>query len=229
MADREQIRILVIDDEEPIRNVLRMHLTSKGYQLAEAKNAAEGLKKASDFHPHLVILDLGLPDKDGYEVLKELRGWTTVPVLVLTATDDEATKVRLLDKGADDYLTKPFGPAELLARVRVSLRHSGGTVEATPIFESGDLRVDLSQRTVWVNNESVKLTATEYEVIARLARDAGKVVAQSTLLKQIWGSTAEDQTHYLRIYIKQLRKKIEKTPSEPIHILTEPGIGYRLV
>jgi two-component system KDP operon response regulator KdpE len=224
----ESIRILIIDDEEPIRNILRMHLASQSYQIGEAKNAAEGLAKASSFHPHLIILDLGLPDKDGYEVLKELRQWTTIPILVLTANDDEATKVRLLDRGADDYLTKPFGPAELMARVRVSLRHSG-TVEATPVFESGDLRVDLNQRSVMVDGNAVKLTATEYEVLARLAREPGKVVAQSTLLKQIWGSTADDQTHYLRIYIKQLRKKIEKTPSEPVHILTEPGIGYRLI
>lgn len=224
----EAIRILIIDDEAPIRNVLRMHLSAQGYQLAEAKDAAEGLATAAEFHPHLVILDLGLPDKDGYEVLKELRLWTTVPVVVLTATDDESTKVKLLDRGADDYLTKPFGPNELLARIRVSLRHSG-TVEATPIFESGDLKVDLNQRQVWVDGVSVKLTATEYEVIARLARDPGKVVAQNTLMKQIWGAVAEDQTHYLRIYIKQLRKKLEKTPAQPRHILTEAGVGYRLV
>lgn len=224
----EAIRVLVIDDEAPIRNVLRMHLTAQGYSLTEAKNGAEGLSKAAEFHPNLIILDLGLPDMDGYEVLKELRQWTTVPVLFLTATDDETTKVRLLDKGADDYLTKPFGPAELLARVRVSLRHSG-TVEATPVFESGDLKVDLNQKQVWVDGKIVKLTTTEYEVLARLARSPGKVVAQNTLMKQIWGSTAEDQTHYLRIYINQLRKKIEKIPSKPCHILTDPGAGYRLV
>lgn len=224
----DAIRILIIDDETAIRNVLRLHLSEKGYKLSEAKTAAEGLEQAASFHPHLVILDLGLPDKDGYEVLKELRQWTTVPVLVLTANDDEATKIRLLDRGADDYLTKPFSPGELLARVRVCLRHSG-KLEATPIFESGDLRIDLNTRTVTVNGEAVKLTSTEYEVLARLARDPGKVVAQTTLLRQIWGASAEDQTHYLRIYIKQLRKKIEKTPSEPAHILTEPGVGYRLI
>lgn len=224
----EAIRILIVDDEAPIRNVLRLHLAEKGYKLSEAKTAAEALEQAASFHPHLVILDLGLPDKDGYEVLKELRQWTTVPVLVLTATDDEPTKIRLLDKGADDYLTKPFSPGELLARVRVCLRHSG-TVEATPVFESGDLRIDLNSRAVTVNGAQVKLTSTEYEVLARLAREPGKVVAQNTLLRQIWGVTAEDQTHYLRIYIKQLRKKLEKTPSEPVHILTEPGVGYRLI
>ncbi|KYG64028.1 DNA-binding response regulator [Bdellovibrio bacteriovorus] len=224
----EGVRILIVDDEAPIRNVLRLHLSEKGYKLSEAKTAAEALEQASGFHPHLVILDLGLPDKDGYEVLKELRAWTTVPVLVLTATDDESTKIRLLDKGADDYLTKPFSPGELLARVRVCLRHSG-TVEATPIFESGDLRIDLNARLVTVDGVPIKLTSTEYEVLARLAREPGKVVAQNTLLRQIWGVTAEDQTHYLRIYIKQLRKKIEKIPSEPVHILTEPGVGYRLI
>ena len=224
----EGVRILIVDDEAPIRNVLRLHLSEKGYKLSEAKTAAEALEQASSFHPHLVILDLGLPDKDGYEVLKELRAWTTVPVLVLTATDDESTKIRLLDKGADDYLTKPFSPGELLARVRVCLRHSG-TLEATPIFESGDLRIDLNARLVTVDSVPIKLTSTEYEVLARLAREPAKVVAQNTLLRQIWGVTAGDQTHYLRIYIKQLRKKIEKTPSEPVHILTEPGVGYRLI
>lgn len=221
-------RILIVDDELAIRNLLRMNLLKAHYQVAEAVTGTEGLEKAVSFHPHLIILDLELSDLNGMEILRKLRLWTTVPVIILTVSDDEPTKVRLLDAGADDYLTKPFGPEELLARVRVALRHKG-MIEATPVFESGDLRVDLNKRLVFVSNEQVKLTNTEYEVLSRLVRDHGKVVSQDLLLRQVWGVLAKDQSHYLRIYINQLRKKIEKNPSEPVHILTEPGIGYRLI
>ncbi len=224
----QNLRVLVIDDEAAIQNVIQMNLKTQGYEVAEASNGKEGLAKAATFHPHLVILDLGLPDIDGYQVLKELRTWTTIPIIILTVTDDENVKVRLLDAGADDYLTKPFGPPELLARVRVGLRHHGHA-EATPIFESGDLKIDLNHKAVLVSGVQVKLTKTEYEVIARLVRDHGKVVSQTVLLKQIWGAIAEHETHYLRIYIKQLRKKLEKNPAQPKHIITEPGVGYRLV
>ncbi len=224
----QSLRVLIIDDEAAIRNVITLNLKNQGYEVSEAKTAVDGLSAATNFHPHLVILDLGLPDMDGYQVLKELRTWTTIPVIILTATDDESVKVRLLDAGADDYLTKPFGPSELLARVRVGLRHHGHA-EATPIFESGDLKIDLNQKQVLVSGAVIKLTKTEFEVISRLVRDQGKVVSQSVLLKQIWGAIAEHETHYLRIYIKELRKKIEKNPSQPKHILTEPGVGYRLV
>lgn len=222
------LRVLLIDDEVTIRAVLGINLKSADYTIAEASTGQEGLEKAKSFHPHLIILDLGLPDMDGFQVLKELRTWTNIPIVILTVKDDEATKVRLLDAGADDYLTKPFGPSELLARVRVGLRHHG-LAEATPIFETGELKVDLNQKQVTVEGVQVKLTKTEYELIARLVRDHGKVISQSQLMKQIWGVTAEHETHYLRIYIKQLRKKIEKNPADPKHILTEPGVGYRLV
>ena len=222
------LRVLVIDDEIAIRNVISMNLKAQGYDVSEASSGKDGVSKAESFHPHLIILDLGLPDMDGYHVLKSLRAWTTIPIIILTVTDDENVKVRLLDAGADDYLTKPFGPSELLARVRVGLRHHG-FAEATPVFESGDLKIDLNRKEVIVAGVEVKLTKTEYEVISRLVRDHGKVVSQSTLLKQIWGAIAEHESHYLRIYIKQLRKKIEKGPSEPKHILTEPGVGYRLI
>lgn len=225
---KTETRILIIDDEAVIRKTLKDQLHTLDYQVAEAVNAAEGLKMAAEFHPHLIVLDLGLPDKNGLDVLKDLRVWTKIPILILTATDDEKTKVRLLDAGADDYLTKPFGPAEFLARIRVGLRHHG-MIEATPIFTSGDLSVDLNQRLVRRAGKEIKLTNTEFELLSRLVRDHGKVISQAQLLRQIWGSTADDQTHYLRIYINQLRKKIEKNPSQPEHILTEPGVGYRII
>ncbi len=221
-------RILVIDDEVAIRNILRLSLVNQGFEIAEADNGKSGLEKATEFHPHLIILDLGLPDINGVEVLKSLRQWTTIPVIILTVTDDETTKVSLLDAGADDYLTKPFGTPELLARVRVSLRHHNA-VEATPLFTSGDLEVDLNKRQVKVKSEIVKLTATEYELLSVLVRSHGKVVPQAQILTVVWGKNAADQTHYLRIYIGQLRKKIEIDSSHPVHILTEPGIGYRIV
>lgn len=224
-----EVRILIIDDEVAIRNVLKMNLESGGYLIAEASDGKSGIEQISKFHPHLIFLDLGLPDMNGIEVLKELRKWSRVPIIVLTVTDDEQTKVSLLDAGADDYLTKPFSAKELLARVRVTLRHLG-LIEATPIFKSDDLEVDLSQKKVFVLGKEIHLTVTEYELLSMLVRDQGKVVTQKYLLKQIWGRTStEDQTHYLRIYVNQLRKKIETNPSEPKHILTEPGVGYRLV
>ncbi len=222
------IRILLIDDEQAIRNIVRMSLEANGYQIAMAINGKSGIEKVSEFHPHLILLDLGLPDINGLEVLKELRKWTRVPIIILTVTDQEQVKVQLLDAGADDYLTKPFGANELLARVRVALRNVG-LIEATPVFRSDELEVDLSQKKVFVAGKEVKLTATEYEVLSRLVRDHGKVVSQTQLLKQIWGKIADDQSHYLRIYVNQLRKKIEKNPSEPKHLLTEPGVGYRIV
>lgn len=224
----QDIRIVIIDDEEVIRNVIKMNLKSNGYVISEAVSGQAGIKLVSEFHPHLVLLDLGLPDINGLEVLKELRKWTRVPIIILTVTDDEQTKVNLLDAGADDYLTKPFGSKELSARVRVALRNVG-MIEATPVFISEDLEVDLSLKKVSVSGIEIKLTATEYELLSRLVRDHGKVIPQMLLLKQIWGAASEDQSHYLRIYINQLRKKIEKNPSEPKHILTEPGVGYRLV
>ncbi len=224
----EVSRILIIDDEKSIRDVLSRALKVEQHQVEEAQNGKEGLEKIKSYHPNLVILDLGLPDMTGQEVLKELRTWTMVPVIVLTAADDENTKVKLLDSGADDYLTKPFSSAELMARVRVALRHYGH-LEATPVFTSSDLKVDLNSRQVEVDGAEVKLTKTEFELLQRLVREAGKVVPQAKLLKEIWGVLSQEESHYLRIYIKQLRKKIEKNPAKPVHILTEPGVGYRIV
>ena len=223
-----ELRILVIDDEAAIRQVLRSNLVSQGYILGEAGIGSEGLEKAATFHPHLILLDLGLPDMNGVDVLKALRKWTQIPVIVLTVTDDESSKVRLLDSGADDYLTKPFGNNELLARVRVALRkHSH--LEATPVFKSGKLEIDLSQRKVFLNQTFMKLTNTEFEVLALLVRDQGKVVPHALIMKKVWGITALEQNHYLRIYINQIRKKIEENPSQPQHLITEPGVGYRLI
>lgn len=221
-------RILLVDDEPAIRNTLKLSLQTQNYKISEAASAAEALEKTKNFHPHLILLDLGLPDKHGIEVLKDLRKWTKIPIIILTVFDDEATKVRLLDSGADDYLTKPFGTNELMARVRVALRNHDQT-EATPLFKSGDLEIDVNQRKVTLKQEILKLTNTEFEVLALLVRDHGKVVPQSVILKKVWGVLAEEQSHYLRIYINQLRKKLEENPSKPQHILTDPGVGYRLV
>ncbi|PWU19690.1 MAG: DNA-binding response regulator [Bdellovibrio sp.] len=226
--EKNEVRVLIIDDEVLIRQTLRLNLRSAGFTIAEAADGKLGIEKVGEFHPHLVILDLGLPDMNGLDVLKALRQWTRVPIIILTVVDEEEAKVRLLDAGADDYLTKPFGKQELLARTRVALRNSG-MIEATPVFESGELTVDLSQRKVSRLGHEVKLTFTEFEVLARLVRARGKVVPSAILLKQVWGSTAEDQGQYLRIYINQLRKKIESNPSSPQHILTETGVGYRIV
>ncbi len=228
MSKKEVIRILIIDDEKSIRDTLKLGLKSEEYKIEEAINGNIGLEKVKSCHPNLIILDLGLPDKSGLEILRELRTWTNIPVIILTVTDDELTKVKLLDAGADDFLTKPFGISELSARIRVAIRH-GGKIEATPIFESGDLKIDLNNRLVIVSGVEIKLTKTEFELLQRLVREAGKIIPQAKLLKEIWGSIAQEETHYLRIYIKQLRKKIEKNPSEPIHIITEPGVGYRLI
>jgi two-component system, OmpR family, KDP operon response regulator KdpE len=222
------MRILIIDDEPEIRRLLYSSLENQGFQVAEAETGQAGLQRAGEFHPHLIVLDLGLPDMNGLEVLKRLREWTTIPILILTVSDEESTKVSLLDAGADDYLTKPFSAAELLARIRVGLRHHN-LEEATPVFQSDNLEVDLNQRSVRVKGEPVKLTATEYALLAILVRNHGRVVSQSHLLKDVWGANAEDQTHYLRIYIGQLRKKLEADPSSPKHIFTEPGVGYRII
>lgn len=226
MIDRS--KVLVIDDEISIRSLLRATLEANGFQVDEAKNGSDGLTKAIEVSPHVIILDLGLPDMNGLQVLKQLRTWTSIPILVLTVKDDEETKVNLLDSGADDFLTKPFGNQELLARIRVSLRHQTQTT-GSPVFSSGSLSVDLNSRSVRKSGQNVKLTSTEYELLRRLVRSSGRVVPQSLLLTEIWGPNAAEQTHYLRIYIGQLRKKLEENPSMPAHIITELGVGYRIV
>lgn len=222
-------RILIVDDEESIRRLLKLTLSQRGYRTEEAATGREGLTKAAQFHPHVIILDLGLPGVTGQSVLSEIRGWSNVPIIVLTAEDVESTKVKLLEAGADDYVTKPFGIPELVARIQVALRHRQNEIEASPVFSSGVLRVDMTSRQVTVADERVHLTATEFSVLRCLLRGRGRVVGQEEILAEVWGEYAKENPHYLRIYIGSLRKKLETDPSTPEHILTDPGIGYRLV
>lgn len=222
-------RILIIEDEESIRRVLRLNLEGRSFEVAEAATAAEGLKKIGVFKPGIVILDLGLPDRNGLDVLKEIREWSNVPIIILTVSDDEKTKVALLESGADDYITKPFGPLELMARIHVALRHRGAEVDSTPVFESGNVKIDIPSKSVVKEGQAVHLTATEMNLLKALIRGGGQVVHQDQLLQEVWGANALDNPHYLRIYIGQLRKKLEMNPSTPQHILTEPGVGYRIV
>ena len=219
-------RVLVIDDEQAIRRFLKISLEAESHTFLEAENGESGLVVAATQRPDLIILDLGLPDLDGVTVLHRLREWSSVPVIILTVRDSETEKVALLDAGADDYLTKPFGVPELLARVRVALRHKQSG-ESEPSIRIGDLEIDFADRTVMLRGETVRLTATEYELLRILAQHAGKVVTQRQLLKDVWGPQSVDQSQYLRVYIAQLRKKLERDPGRPEFIITEPGVGYR--
>jgi two-component system KDP operon response regulator KdpE len=218
---------LVIDDERPIRRLLKVLLEVQGYQVCEAETGELGLQLAASRRPDVILLDLGLPDMDGLTVLKRLREWSRTPVLILTVRDREADKVAALDNGADDYMTKPFGTGELLARLRALRRHSLEAFEE-PTYVRGDLTIDISARKVMVKDNEVHLTATEYALLHELVRHAGKVVMQKQLLRAVWGPDAESQLQYLRVYITHLRKKLETPFSERL-IQTQPGIGYRLV
>jgi two-component system KDP operon response regulator KdpE len=212
-----------------MRRFLRTALGAQDYRLVEATSAREGLAMAASRNPDVILLDLGLPDRDGLEVTRELRGWSAVPIIVLSARGREQDKVAALDLGADDYLTKPFGVEELLARIRVALRHSasaGATPE--PVFEAGDLRVDLERREVRRGGREVHLTPTEYKLLTLLIRHAGKVLTHRQLLKDVWGVHYAGQSHYARVYMAQLRQKLEEDPSRPRLLVTEPGVGYRL-
>ncbi len=222
--------ILIIEDEAQIRRFLRASLSSNDYRLQEAVSGEEGLTKAATFQPDLIILDLGLPDIDGLEVTRRLREWTALPIIVLSARGQEQDKVGALDAGADDYLTKPFGVAELLARLRVALRHSSknGSEQVAPLFVSGKLSVDLARRQVSLNKQEIHLTPIEYKLLATLIKHAGKVVTHNQLLREVWGPGYAEETHYLRVYMGQLRHKLETEPARPRYILTEPGVGYRL-
>ena len=222
------VRILVVDDEKQIRRMLRAALEGYGYDIAEAASGHEGLSQTSIFHPDVIILDLGLPDIDGIEVIERLREWTQVPVIVLSVREHEDDKIKALDVGADDYVTKPFSMGELLARLRAALRRTAGS-EDKPVLTFGELSIDIAHRNVSVRGEEVKLTPTEYEVLKYLAQQAGRVVTHRQLLKAVWGSNYQEHSQYLRVYIGQLRRKLEVDPSQPAYIITEPGVGYRLV
>lgn len=221
-------RILIIDDESPIRKLLRVALSGHGYQVSEAACGLKGLQEAATCRPDLIILDLGLPDIEGLEVVKRLREWSKVPVIILSVKEQETDKIAALDAGADDYVTKPFGMGELLARIRAALRHAGSAGEE-PVLNFDDLSIDLAHRRVTVNSNEIKLTPIEYDLLKHLSLNAGKVVSHKHLLRSVWGPSYEHDSHYLRVYIGQLRRKVEAEPSNPRHIMTEPGIGYRLI
>jgi two-component system, OmpR family, KDP operon response regulator KdpE len=220
-------RVLVVDDEKQIRRMLKAALEGYGYDIGEAASGHEGLSQTSIFHPDLIILDLGLPDLDGIEVIQRVREWTQVPIIVLSVREHEDDKIKALDAGADDYVTKPFSMGELLARLRVALRRAAKS-DDEPILTFDELSVDLAHRNVTIRGEEVKLTPTEYEVLKYLAQQAGRVVTHRQLLRAVWGSNYQEESQYLRVYIGQLRRKIEADPSQPIYIITEPGVGYRL-
>jgi two-component system KDP operon response regulator KdpE len=221
-------RIVVIEDEVQIRRFVRSALEDEGCQVFEADTAAQGLIEAGTRKPDLVILDLGLPDRDGVEVIRDLRGWSDVPIIILSARADEDDKIGALDAGADDYLAKPFGVGELLARTRAMLRrHSRAGDEMAPVIAFGDVRVDLSRRTVHRNDEPVHLTALEYRLLTVLVANTGRVLTHRQLLKEVWGPSYVESSHYLRIYVGHLRQKLEADPTQPRYILTETGVGYR--
>ena len=225
---RPMSQILVIDDEVQIRRLLRITLESAGYTVREAETGLLGLEEIARAAPDAVILDLGLPDLSGLEVLRRLREWSRVPVLILTVVANEADKVAALDAGADDYLTKPFGGAELLARVRSILRRAPAAAELA-VVKFGEVTVDLAARLVYRAGAQLKLTPREYDLLRILVVHRGKVVTHQQILRQIWGPKAEDSTHYLRVHMTHLRQKVETAPNRPRHLKTETGIGYRLV
>jgi two-component system, OmpR family, KDP operon response regulator KdpE len=222
--------VLIIEDEPQMRRFLRATLRAHDYQVVEAATAREGLMQAAGRNPEIVLLDLGLPDADGLEVARTLRQSTRMPIIVLSARGQERDKVAALDQGADDYLTKPFGVQELLARIRVALRHAAIPADAPqePVFQVGDLRVDLIRRSVFRGSQEVHLTPTEYKLLAALIRHAGRVITHRQLLQEVWGMSYVEQTHYLRVYMAQLRHKLEPDPARPRLLTTEPGVGYRL-
>jgi two-component system KDP operon response regulator KdpE len=222
--------VLVIEDEPPIRRFLRPTLTSQGYRLVEAETAEDGLLQAATRQPDLVILDLGLPDLDGLEVIRRLREWTAIPIIVLSARGAEADKVAALDAGATDYVAKPFAVGELLARARVALRHAiPGREPGESTFAVADLGVDLARRRVWRGETEVRLTPIEYRLLATLVRHAGKVLTHRQLLQEVWGPAQVDQAHYVRVHMANLRRKLEADPARPRFLRTEPGVGYRLL
>lgn len=229
MTPAPEPTILVIEDEPEIRKFLKVVLTNHNFKFIFAETAKEGIKLIAAKPPDTIILDLGLPDMDGFEVIKQVRTWSQVPILVLSARGQEQDKVNALELGADDYLTKPFGAAELLARIKVAQRHTRQSIsEQIHRIESGDLVVDLDKRLVMLAGKPIELTPTEYKMLSVLALNAGKVVTNKQLLNEVWGQNAEENSHYLRIYAQHLRRKLNDDPMQPKYIITEAGVGYRL-
>jgi len=226
--ENKSARIMIIDDEPQMRRLLQVALTAHGYEIREAETGREGIDQTAVFHPDLIVLDLSLPDLDGIEVIKKLREWTQTPVIILSVREQEGDKIAALDAGADDYVTKPFSMGELLARIRTALRHAAGTGDE-PVLTFGGLVIDLTRRYVAMDGREVKLTPTEYELLRVLTVNAGKVLTHRQLMRMVWGPSYEQETNYLRVYIRQLRQKIEPDPARPRNIITESGVGYRLI
>jgi two-component system KDP operon response regulator KdpE len=223
----ESARILVVDDEPQIVKALGINLKALGYRVDSAHSGEEALQKAANRRPDAVILDLGLPVMDGIDVIRGLRGWTTVPIIVLSVRDAEREKIAALDAGADDYVTKPFSGDELLARVRAQLRRSAPV--SRPVLEIGELRIDLEKRLVTMNGEPISLTPIEYDLLRLFASNEGKLLTHPTILREIWGPAYGEESNYLHVYVSHLRRKIEPDPARPRYLLTQPGVGYRLV
>lgn len=226
MTDSD-LRVLVVDDERAIRRFLRASLTAHGFVVSEASTGKEALLAVIGDRPDLILLDLGLPDLDGVEVTRQLREWTQIPIIVLSVREEESTKIEALDAGADDYLTKPFYMGELLARVRVAMRHRAGEAEE-PVIEVGALRVDRARRQVSMGESAIALTPTEYDLLRVLAQHAGRVLTHRQLLREVWGPAYEPATHLLQVNVSNLRRKLEPDPSRPSYVVTEVGVGYRL-
>jgi len=220
-------RVLVVDDEPGMRRALAINLSARGWDVTEAPDGTTALAAAASAHPDVVLLDLGLPDLDGLEVIAGIRGWSDVPIIVLTARTSSADTVDALDAGADDYVTKPFAMDVLLARLRAALRRVGAGGAAPDVVDVGGLHIDLARHTVTRDGEAVKLTPTEWALLQVLVTNSGRLVTQTQLLKEVWGPAYGRETNYLRVYVGQLRRKLEQVPSRPRHLITEPGVGYR--
>lgn len=226
--ETQKTRILVVDDESQIRKLLSIALNAHDFHVETAENGNSGIQAVACFKPDLILLDLSLPDIDGVQVIKRVREWTQIPILILSVRGTDEDKVEALDSGADDYLTKPFSMNELFARIRTALRHIAKTYD-NPAMECNGIKIDFLKRQVFVDSREIKLTPTEYEILKALIMNFEKVLTQKQLLQTVWGSSYNEETHYLRIYMRKLRKKIEHDPSNPKHLITESGIGYRLI
>jgi len=225
----KKTKVLVVDDEPKIRMFIRANLEARGYEVHLAQDGIEAVEMAARMNPDVVVLDVNMPRMNGIEACRRIREWADMPIIILSVRDEEGDKVRALDEGADDYVTKPFGIEELLARIRVALRHSAGARSALPVFIGGDLEIDFSQRVVKQQGQIVKLTRTEYELLAYLVSNRGRVLTHKEILHNVWGLEYAEESEYVRVFIRQLRNKIEKNPSSPRFIVTQPRVGYRFV